>query len=128
MLKHTKIIKNSIYIKKLNDLDSFVILFQDKNIKKLKKNKITKTQFLKWNQNIFQDKNIPANIYFYNFKTLDELEKIKENIILIKFKNNYFYKNQLKYLKLDQNITRINQVFSNYKKFFNILKTISVKE
>lgn len=128
MLKLTKLIKNSIYIKKLHALDSFVILFQDKNIKKLKKNKITKTQFLKWNQNIFKDKNIPANIYFYNFKTLDELEKIKKNIILIKFKNNYFYKNQLKYLKLDQNITRINQFFSNYKKIFNILKTISVKE
>lgn len=122
-----KVIKNTIYNKKLNKLNSFAILFKDKNLETLKLSRITKSNFLKLNKNIFKDTIIPANVYFYNYKSLSDLEKVKNSIILIKHKNNYFYKDQIESLFLNTNISKLNNFLGFYKKFYYLLKSISVK-
>lgn len=122
-----KVIKNTIYNKKLNKLNSFAILFKDKNLETLKLSRITKSNFLKLNENIFKDTIIPANVYFYNYKSLSDLEKVKNSIILIKHQNNYFYKDQIESLFLNTNISKLNNFLGFYKKFYYLLKSISVK-
>lgn len=125
-----KNIKNTISYKKINRLTSFAILLNDKVDTTLRLTRITRTQFIKVNSNIFpkNERVLPANIYFCEFKTLNELEKLKNNIILIKYKDHYFFKNQLNSLFLTNNIQQVNSFLGFYKKFYFILKTISSKK
>ena len=127
MTINKKYIKNTISSKKINNLKNFVILFDPKS-NNLPLTRITRTQFLNINKEIFSNKTLPANIYFYEYKTLNELNSLKENIILVKYKNNYFLKNQIDSLFFDKNINRINNNLGFYKKFYFILKTISLKK
>lgn len=122
-----KQVKNTISNKKINNLKNFAILFNPKN-NTLHLTRITRTQFLKLNRNVFLDKIIPANIYFFEYKTLDELTALKENIILVKYNSNYFFKNQIESLFFNNNLNRINNNLGFYKKFYLILKTISLKK
>lgn len=122
-----KQVKNTISNKKINNLKNFAILFYPKN-NTLHLTRITRTQFLKLNRNVFLDKIIPANIYFFEYKTLDELTALKENIILVKYNSNYFFENQIESLFFNNNLNRINNNLGFYKKFYLILKTISLKK
>jgi len=128
-IKLKKQIKNIIYKKKINNLESFAILL--KNSEGTNNNKLTRisrTPFLKLNENIFANKTLPANIYFYNYSNnFNDLIKRKNNIILAKFNSNYFYPKQIEFLILNNNISKINNLLGFYKKFYFILKTISCK-
>jgi len=127
MIISKKQIKNVISNKKIKNLKNFAILFNPKN-NNLHLTRITRTQFLKLNKNVFSDKVLPANIYFLEYKSLDELTVLKENIILVKYNNNYFFENQIESLFFNNNLTRINNHLGFYKKFYFILKTISLKK
>lgn len=131
MIIKKKSIKNIIFNKRINKLKNFAILFNTKtNTLHFNRhlNRIKRTKFLEINKKIFSDKNLPANIYFYEYESLNELNTIKENVILIKYKNNYFYKTQINSLILENNIAHINHILGFYKKFYFILKTISLKK
>jgi len=127
-LINKKHIKRTISQKKINNLDSFVIVFKNKTTVAANLTRISRTQFLNLNPRIFSNKTLPANIYFYTFNTLNDLINIKNNIILIKFKTNYFYPNQLNSLLVEQNISKLSSFLGLYKKFYFILKTISDKK
>lgn len=127
MLINKKQIKSVIVHKKLNSLKNFALLFNTQK-NNLTLTRITRTQFLKMNKNIFDKKIVPANIYFYEYTSLDELNDFKENIILIKYNGNYFFENQIDSLIFNNIINRIHNNLSFYKKFYFILKTISLKK
>lgn len=124
-----KNIKNIISYKKINQLKSFAILLNNKIETNINLSRITRTHFMKLNNSIFSKTNrtLPANIYFCEYKSLNDLEKLKDSIILIKYKNHYFYKNQLHSLFLTSNIQQLNNYLGFYKKFYFLLKTISSK-
>jgi hypothetical protein len=127
MILNKKKIKNAISNKKINNLKNFAILFNPKK-NNLHVTRITRTQFLNLNRNVFSDKILPANIYFFEYKNLDELIAVRENIIIVKYNNNYFFENQIDSLFLNNNLTRITNNLGFYKKFYFILKTISLKK
>lgn len=130
MIINKKNIKNTISYKKISQLNSFAILLTDKIDTNLNLTRITRTHFIKLNNNIFSKTKriLPANIYFYNFNSLNDLEKLKNNIVLVKYKNQYYFKNQLDSLLFNNNIQQINNFLGFYKKFYFILKTISSKK
>lgn len=130
MIINKKNIKNTISYKKINQLNSFAILLTNKIDTKLNLTRITRTHFIKLNNNIFSktERTLPANIYFCEFKSLNDLEKLKNNIILVKYKNNYYFKNQINSLFFNNNIQQLNTFLGFYKKFYFILKTISSKK
>lgn len=127
MINNKKQIKNVIYTKKINNLKNFAILFDLKN-DNLNLTRITRTQFLKLNKNIFFEKTLPANIYFYEYKSLNELEDLRESLILIKYNNNYFFENQINQLFFNNIVSLVNNKLGFYKKFYLLLKTISFKK
>src|SRR5690554_6106971 len=123
-----KIIKNAIYNKKLNSYKSFAIIFTSNNTNLYNLDRITKSQFLKNNENNFNSiKTIPANVYFYKYSSIEKLKSIKNNIILIKKNNQYYTKEQLNFLGVYNNIQKLYNNFTLYKKLYLLLKTISVK-
>jgi len=130
MTINKKYIKNTISYKKITQLTSFAILLNNKVDTNLSLTRIPRTHFIKLNSNIFikTKQVLPANIYFCEFKTLNDLEKLNNNILLIKYNNHYFFKNQLKSLMLTNNIQQVNNILGFYKKFYFILKTISSKK
>lgn len=130
MIINKKNIKNTISYKKISQLNSFAILLTDKIDTNLNLTRITRTHFIKLNNNIFSKTKriLPANIYFYNFNSLNDLEKLKNNIVLVKYKNQYYFQNQLDSLLFNNNIQQINNFLGFYKKFYFILKTISSKK
>lgn len=130
MTINKKYIKNTISYKKITQLTSFAILLNNKVDTNLSLTRIPRTHFIKLNSNIFikTKQVLPANIYFCEFKTLNDLEKLNNNILLIKHNNHYFFKNQLKSLMLTNNIQQVNNILGFYKKFYFILKTISSKK
>lgn len=130
MIINKKNIKNTISYKKISQLNSFAILLTDKIDTNLNLTRITRTHFIKLNNNIFSKTKriLPANIYFYDFNSLNDLEKLKNNIILVKYKNQYYFQNQLDSLLFNNNIQKINNFLGFYKKFYFILKTISSKK
>jgi|SRR5690606_1112935 len=130
MIINKKNIKNTISYKKISQLNSFAILLTDKIDTNLNLTRITRTHFIKLNNNIFSKTKriLPANIYFYEFNSLNDLEKLKNNIILVKYKNQYYFQNQLDSLLFNNNIQKINNFLGFYKKFYFILKTISSKK
>src|SRR5690554_4543187 len=122
-----KIIKNAIYNKKLNSYKSFAIIFTSNNTNLYNLDRITKSQFLKNNENNFNSlKTIPANVYFYKYNYIEKLKSIKNNIILKK-NNQYYTKEQLNFLGVYNNIQKLYNNFTLYKKLYLLLKTISVK-
>ena len=121
-----KSIKKVISQKKIKNLGSFAIIFKNNTLIILAR--ISRSQFLNLNEKTFLNKTLPSNIYFYNFGNLKELTPFLDNIILIKYNSQYFYPNQLDYLLLDKNLSKINSCLGFYKKFYTILKTISVKK
>jgi hypothetical protein len=126
MIITKKQIKNVISHKKINTLTNFAILFNPKN-NNLHLTRITRTHFLKLNKNVFSEKILPANIYFYEYKSLEDLHMFTANVILVKYNNNYFFENQIKSLFFANNLNRVNNNLGFYKKFYFILKTISLK-
>ncbi len=129
MTINKKQIKNTISYKKIAQLTSFAILLNDNVETNLSLTRVPRTHFVKLNNNIFLSTKrvLPANIYFCEFKTLNDLKKLKHNILLIKYNNYYFFQNQLNSLFFTNNIQQINNFLGFYKKFYFILKTISSK-
>lgn len=127
-VKLKKQIKIIISKKKINNLNSFAILVKSNEIYNKNITRISRAQFLKLNETTFFDKTLPANIYFYNYKNLTDLFKVKNNIILTKYNSIYFYPKQLDFLTLENSISKTTNLLGYYKKLYFILKTISCKK
>jgi len=112
-----KYLKNLLYIKQ--EKPNYILLLAAQKIKENKSSKITTNFYL----NKLFNQPLPSNLFILFFKEIKEINKLDS--FLIKYQNNFFFKQQIPLL--ENNIHKVYSVLSFYKKFIKLLKVSSYK-